>query len=250
MAMRRWLVLILVLAMCGPVHAQDAGADTDSEAALGQHLATLLRAGRSVISAHQDLINDPSIGDKGVDGDSVIAEATAIYVERTGRQPLSDDTPERERRLTEALIAAMREVVDEHEAEIDTPGIGFKAFIPAVYGRLVAERFAQKMGREALLKLTAPEDIVRNRKALPDAWESEVLETQFARPDWHKGEAFTEQVEVGGRPAFRMLMPEYYSASCLSCHGEPAGEVDVTGYPKEGQAEGDLAGAISITLFE
>lgn len=248
--MRRWLVLILVLLICAPVHAQNANTDTDSEAALGQHLATLLRAGRSVISAHQDLINDPSLGDKGIDGDSLIAEATAIYVDRTGRQPLPADMPDRERRLTEALIAAMHEVVDEHEAEIDTPGIGFKAFIPAVYGRLVSERFAEKMGSEALLKLTAPEEIVRNRKALPDAWESEVLETRFTRPDWQKGEAFTEHVEVDGRPAFRMLMPEYYSASCLTCHGEPAGEVDVTGYPKEGQAEGDLAGAISITLFE
>jgi hypothetical protein len=248
--MRRCLVLLAVLAAFAPPHARSAGADPGSEAALGHHLATLLRAGRSVISEHQDLINDPAIGDKGIDGDSVVAEATAIYTERTGRPPVTDDMPERERRLTEALIAAMREVADEHEAQIDTPGVGFKAFIPAVYGRLVGERFAERMGDEALLKVTAPEEIVRNRKALPDEWERGVLESRFTRPDWPKGEAFTEQAEVDGRPAFRMLMPEYYSASCLTCHGEPAGEVDVTGYPKEGRAEGDLAGAISITLFE
>lgn len=100
------------------------------------------------------------------------------------------------------------------------------------------------------MKVTAPEELVRNRKALPDDWERGVIETRFERPEWPKGDAFTEQVEVGGRPAFRMLMPEYYSASCLTCHGGPAGEVDITGYPKEGRAEGDLAGAVSITLFE
>ena len=46
-----------------------------------------------------------------------------------------------------------------------------------------------------------------------------------------------------------MLIPEYYSPSCLTCHGQPKGEIDVSGYPKEGAAEGDLGGAISITLF-
>ena len=47
-----------------------------------------------------------------------------------------------------------------------------------------------------------------------------------------------------------MLIPEYYSESCLSCHGETAGEVDITGFPKEGGKEGQLGGAISIILRE
>ena len=38
-------------------------------------------------------------------------------------------------------------------------------------------------------------------------------------------------------------------AGCLTCHGEPKGEIDVTGYPKEGGKLGDLGGVISITLF-
>jgi hypothetical protein len=45
------------------------------------------------------------------------------------------------------------------------------------------------------------------------------------------------------------MVPEYYAKSCLSCHGQPKGEVDITGYPKEGASEGDLGGIISITLF-
>jgi hypothetical protein len=36
--------------------------------------------------------------------------------------------------------------------------------------------------------------------------------------------------------------------SCLSCHGEPRGDRDITGGKKEGQKEGDLAGALSWTI--
>ena len=47
-----------------------------------------------------------------------------------------------------------------------------------------------------------------------------------------------------------MMTPDYYPASCLSCHGSPKGETDITGYPKEGAKEGDLGGVISIVLYK
>ena len=98
--------------------------------------------------------------------------------------------------------------------------------------------------------MTAPEELIRNRKARPDDWEQKTIEGKFLSPGWPKGKSFIQDVEVDGHPALRMLIPEYYSASCLVCHGQPKGQVDVTGYPKEGKAEGDLAGAISITLLK
>jgi Protein of unknown function (DUF3365) len=248
MRLSRFISVVLMFAVCASL-APASAAEVD-DIVLGEHLAALLRAGRGVVSKHQDRINDPAIGDKGIDGESVVGEAVAAYAENVGGPPLSDATPEPERHLMQALMDSMREIVDEHEAEIDTPGLGFKGFIPAVYGRMVGERFAEKVGTEAQIKVTAPVDLVRNRKARPDDWERSIIEGHFLRPDWKKGEPFTEQVEVAGRPAFRILMPEYYSASCLTCHGKPAGDVDVTGYPKEGGAEGDLGGAISITLFK
>lgn len=243
------LLFILALAAVGLADNRSDAADVEREA-VGERLAASLRAGRSVISGHQELINDPARGEKGLSGDRVVDEAAALFEERTGAPLLPAELPDLERRLTEAQIAAMREVVEEHQAQIDAEGVGFKGFIPAVFGRLVNERFAQKVGTEALMKVTAPAELVRNRKARADDWESAVIEERFKDETWPKGEAFTERTEVGGRSAFRMLIPEYYSASCLTCHGQPEGEVDVTGYPKEGGAEGDLAGAISITLFE
>ena len=40
----------------------------------------------------------------------------------------------------------------------------------------------------------------------------------------------------------------YLTDSCLECHGAPAGELDVTGFPKEGLSAGDIGGAVSISM--
>ena len=47
-------------------------------------------------------------------------------------------------------------------------------------------------------------------------------------------------------------VPLYRTAVCdrnraLECHGDPAGEIDQYGYPKEGMKVGDIGGAMSIT---
>lgn len=235
---------------CALVVSAAIGAGDTEDVAMGTRLAELLRAGRSVVSNYQTLINDPAIGDKHLDSERFTTEAIAVYSKNTGHDPLSGELTERDRRLLEAQIAAMREVLDEQQADINREGIGFKGFVPAVFARLMNEKFAAKVGKEALVRVTAPEQLVRNRKSLPDAWEANIIEGAFSDPNRPKGEAYTEVTEVDGRPAFRMLLPEYYTDSCLSCHGEPKGAIDVTGYPKEGGKAGDLGGAISIVLFK
>jgi hypothetical protein len=44
------------------------------------------------------------------------------------------------------------------------------------------------------------------------------------------------------------VVPLYIEKSCLPCHGEPAGEKDISGRIKEGYKEGDLRGAISVIV--
>lgn len=51
-----------------------------------------------------------------------------------------------------------------------------------------------------------------------------------------------------GKEVFRYLAPMRIEENCLDCHGEPAGEIDVTGYVKEGWSIGDVGGAISIVM--
>ena len=227
-----------------------APAATDEDTAVAMRLAELLRSARTVISRNQGTINDPEKGDKGLTGERVLADTIALLKERTGEDPRQSDAQSLEGKLLRAEMDSIAAVVSDNQATINAKGVGFKGFIPAVFARLVNEKFAERVGDLARIKVTAPENLIRNRKARPDAWESAVIGDKFLKPDWPKGKPYSELAEVGGKPAFRILVPEYYAASCLSCHGEPAGEVDVTGYPKEGGKEGDLGAAISITLFK
>jgi Protein of unknown function (DUF3365) len=232
----------LLLAAAAP-----SSAATDEEIALS--LAAMLQSARAVVGANQDLINDPAAVDKGLTGEAVLETAIDNYIQATGTDPRSLDPESREGRLLRAQMEAIREVVDEHQETINRPGVGFKGFVPAVFGRLVNERFAEKVGDEARVKVTAPLELVRNRKARPDAWEAKIIETRLKTPEWPQGRAIATRTVADGREQYRVLVPEYYSAGCLSCHGEPRGEIDVTGYPKEGGELGDLGGAISVTLF-
>jgi hypothetical protein len=244
------LRLALAIAVAGLTLSASGGsfaASEDEEVAV--NLANLLRSARAVIAAHQDLINDPSGGDKGLTGDVVLEETITRFEELNGLDPRTVDPNSRLGQLFAAQMAAIKEVVDEHQSTINRPDLGFKGFVPAVFGRLVNERFEEKVGDQAQIKVTAPVELVRNRGARPDAWETQHIEAELLDPAWPKGQAFTAVTEQDGREAFRMLVPEYYTAGCLSCHGEPKGEIDITGYPMEGGQLDDLGGVISITLF-
>jgi Protein of unknown function (DUF3365) len=238
--------LIAIVALLAPQNPLFAAGD-DQETAL--QLANMLRAARNVVAAKQDLINDPTIADKGLTGDLVLGETLTLFEESTGLDPQKIDPESRLGRLLKAQMSAIVEVIDEHQNTINQPDIGFKGFVPAVFARLVNERFQERVGDQAEIKVTAPPQLVRNRKARPDAWETEHIEDELMAPEWPTGQMFATTVSKDGRPAYRMLVPEYYSAGCLDCHGEPQGEIDVTGYPKEGGQLGDLGGVISITLY-
>jgi hypothetical protein len=225
-------------------------ADTPDDANIAMSLADMLRAARQVISSNQAHINDPNLGDKGLTGQIVLQQAVTIFKKTTGADPASIDPTSRLGRLMHAQMDAIVEVTDANQATINAKGVGFKAFIPAVFARLVNESFESHAKNEAQIKVTAPEQLVRNRKSRPDPWESQVIRDKLLQENWPRGKAYAAEVDTKGRPAYRMMMPEYYASSCLSCHGSPKGETDITGYPKEGGREGDLGAVISVTLFK
>lgn len=244
---RMLLAVALAATVLAALAPASEAADGDDEA-IARRLAAMLQSARSVISRHQGEINDPAAADKHLTAEVVTAEAIATYAERIGEDPAAYDPASRLGRLIAAQIAAIGEVMDEAQGTINREGVAFKGFIPATFARLVNESFARRTGGEAVVKVTAPPDLVRNRKARPDAWESAVIADRFRTPGWERGAPFAEVVAGAGAPVFRMAVPEYYAASCLSCHGGPAGTLDVTGYPREGAAENDLGGVISIIL--
>lgn len=85
----------------------------------------------------------------------------------------------------------------------------------------------------------------RNKDDIPDAFESASLD-RF-KTDRELKEIF-DITTFKDKMSFRYVVPMVIDPSCMECHGEPAGVLDVTGYPKEGWKIGDLAGVLSIVM--
>jgi len=228
-------VLVWTVAMGNPVQAA-------SEAETGELLVKLIQAGRTVVAEHQELINDPSKGNKGFTARYFEEKLVAKFKEKTNIDLSKPDGSAQTKLLLE-LLEAGKDVVEDNQLKINKQGIGFKGFIPAVWGRLTGEKFGKKTGIR--IKLTSMDYRYPGNK--PDEFEAEVLKL-FADPSYPKGKEYTRMTVVNGKPALRLMAPEYAGKGCLGCHGEPAGERDITGNKKEGWKEGGLAGAISLVM--
>ena len=86
----------------------------------------------------------------------------------------------------------------------------------------------------------------RQKANAPDAFEQEAFNAFRADSSLTSYSGVRIDDETGQR-VFRYTEPLYVTESCLECHGEPAGEIDQYGYPKEGMKVGDIGGAMSIT---
>jgi hypothetical protein len=208
-----------------------------------------------VIAEHQDLINRAS-GDEVKSKD---LEAKAFYkatystfkkIAGAGFSPkkFRDETdPEKISHVLAALLQAGRVTIAKAQGTINTESDGtvqLKKFIPAVFGRLVADRFREKTGASLKQTTLGKGDWgARNSYNAPDDWESGVLQ-RFASDGWVLNEGVGE--EQGG--SYRYMKPIYIKQACMPCHGETKGEEDPYGQTKEGYEVGDVRGGISVML--
>jgi hypothetical protein len=209
-------------------------------------LANLLKAGRSVVEHNQLLIDDPQKGDKGLTPEVFEQQLVQEFRKQTGLDlsklkstPASFVVPPLAKELLPAFVLASKEVVRDAQSVINQRGIGYKNFIPATYGSQAAERFS----KQSHVRLKQTNLQPRNPKNEPDEYEASVLKWLSGRP---QGEAYVSELTDHGQ-TLHVVMPLYYVTACLTCHGEPKGDLDISGYPKEGHREGDLAGAITVT---
>lgn len=141
-------------------------------------------------------------------------------------------------------MRAVWEFIDANQMRIDTDADGnynFKNIYCAVAGKSVAAIFMRDT--DYVVKYVSLEP--RNKSSIADEYETVALESFKASGE--DTEVYSIET-IDGKQVFRYTSPIYAERSCLSCHGEPAGELDITGYPKEGMQEGDLTGAISIIM--
>lgn len=207
-----------------------------------QHLATLLNVGRLIVERNQTLINDPRMGDKGFTPEVFEHEVVDEFMRQTtiDLKQLPSHLFSLAKELLPMLLQSSKEVVADVQFVINQRGIGFKNFVPATFGSQAARKFSNRS--HVKIKQTALNP--RNLKNTPDAYEENVLKRLATQPAVNT--SITEWIDNG--TTLRSVTPLYYSQDCLACHGKPRGILDISGYPREGAQEGDLAGAISIQI--
>jgi hypothetical protein len=228
-----------IIAWAGPI---------EEASETGRLLAILLDAGRSTIAKNQDLINDASKADKGYTSQVFQRQVAEDFQRRTGVALTNleeEKIPEMAKPLLARLMEEAKKTIDTYQSVINVSGFAYKGLIPATFGTETATRFQSWSG--IYMKQTAPPHLVRNPKNKPDDYESAVF-SRFAtsNSDQAPDKVFSEVTDDG--KYVRVLLPLFYQKACLSCHGEPKGQRDISGYPREGAREGELGGAISVKI--
>ncbi|TLY23864.1 MAG: DUF3365 domain-containing protein [Nitrospirae bacterium] len=205
-----------------------------------QHLATLLNVGRLIVQRNQALINDPRIGNKGFTPEVFERQVLDEFIRETHIDLFSSHLPSLAKELLPVLLQSSMEVVADAQLVINQRGIGYKNFIPATFGSQAARKFSNR----SYVKIKQTALNPRNLKNMPDAYEENLLKRLATKLPVDA--SFTEWID--NETTLRSVTPIYYSQDCLVCHGNPKGILDISGYPREGAKEGDLAGAISIQI--
>lgn len=147
-------------------------------------------------------------------------------------------------RALSANMEAVWEFMNKSQDKINYDSEGnfeFKGLQCSIAGRSVGAFFS----RDTDYTVRYVSDTPRNRADEPDAFEQAAINAFRADPSLTEYYAFEE---VDGQRIFRFAEPMVLDASCLSCHGEPAGTIDLSGYPREGLPEGYIYGALSMDI--
>jgi Protein of unknown function (DUF3365) len=207
-------------------------------------LAVLLDSGRNVINEHLVLFDEQGKTEKDFTPDLFERQLLEVFRSRSGtdlRDLESARIPVRAKKLLKELVVVSTQVVVEAQPEINRRDGGLKEFIPAIFGSRVSTRFTERTHVRLKQTSLAP----RNPLNAPDAVERTALAT-FADPSYPLEKVISEVTAKSG--SLRLMFPLYTTRKCLDCHGDPKGELDRTGYPREGLKLGQNAGAISVVI--
>ncbi|WP_102380428.1 c-type heme family protein [Raoultibacter timonensis] len=139
---------------------------------------------------------------------------------------------------------AVWQFMDNSQRKINYTSDGiyeFKGLHCAVVGKSVGTIFSKNNNYTIRYTNFNP----RNYQGEPDPYESEAL-TEF-----DENSQITEYYGIAdfeGVERFRYVQALEVDESCLECHGDPVGEIDITGHEKEGWTLDSVGGAISIVI--
>ena len=141
--------------------------------------------------------------------------------------------------IIRGFIADKQDLIN---TDLETGNVTFKGLHPAQVGSAVSREFSESTN--FAMKQTSLD--YRNPENAPDEFEIKLLKQfQVTR---NKDATWGEDFDKEGNKIIRYILPLYIKEECLPCHGKPEyeGELDITGYKKEGYEVGELRGAISI----
>lgn len=139
---------------------------------------------------------------------------------------------------------AVWQFMDNSQSVINNTSDGdyeFKGLHCSVVGKSVGRLFSA--GSDYAIRYTNFDP--RSEQDIPDEFETKALDAFYA--DRSKKEYYGI-ASFDGEERFRYLQALEVDNSCLECHGEPAGEIDITGHAKEGWTLESVGGAISIVI--
>ena len=233
--------------VCAKDHQPESGAPLQTILELettARLLAVLLDSGRNVINEHLVLFDEQEKTERDIRPDLFERQLLEVFRSRSGtdlRDLESARIPVRAKKLLKELVVVSTQVVAEAQPEINRRGGGLKEFIPAIFGSRVSTRFTERTHVRLKQTALAP----RNSLNAPDIVERTALEA-FADPSYPLEKVISE-VTAKSR-SLHLMFPLYTTRKCLDCHGDPKGELDRTGYPREGLKLGQNAGAISVVI--
>lgn len=150
-----------------------------------------------------------------------------------------------EARVLEKSVQATWDFIDYEQPNINYDRDGsynFKGLYCSLVGKSVGKLFSMSTDYQYTLRYTRIDP--RNALDEPDGFEREALDSFYREGD---SEHYDLVEDEQGQKVFRYVGAIYLTESCMDCHGGPKGELDVTGFEKEGLEVGDIGGAVSIT---
>jgi hypothetical protein len=146
-----------------------------------------------------------------------------------------------------AMLQGGRITVAKAQSDINgeaDDAVVLKKFIPAVFGRLTAERYERLTGVKLKQTTLGKGDYgARNEYNRPTDWEKTALR-QFMQKGWELNQGIGDWAEN----EYRFVKPIYIKKGCLGCHGVPIGEKGPYGHAKEGYEVGDIRGGLSVVI--
>lgn len=177
---------------------------------------------------------------------AVVLVAAAVYVvqSRATQSAMVESKVLAEARTLNAEMQSVWDYIDDSQDAINTNADGsydFKGIYCSIAGKGIAKRFTRQSDNYLIRYVR---ENPRSSTDEPDAFETRAL-NHFTVGG---SDEYYEMTKLNDKPMFRYSSVLTIRPNCLSCHGEPAGTSDETGFLREGMELGDVAGAVSIAI--